>query len=227
MTNEFLTSPWSASSRAHLPAGAHQVLWCLLNEDTWNPSHSREDGLASATVMRWKVLSQPAHLHRDGFLLNLGRLFVVWPKQAVVLSGPATFFLSFRLTWTQANFIFCYILVSLEVWCDISPALTNSTFREVHTDLSCPTIVGVSYKNTFLMEIIDLKTKKACPTFKFPALLSYRNMFNHFAFLTPFPPSYWSYTGTMALILLSWKAKNLCQQLQQKQELFQILSVGF
>lgn len=69
--------------------------------------------------------------------------------------------------------------------------------------------------------------KEVCPTSKFPALPSYRNTFNHFAFLTPFPPSYWSYTGTMALILLSWKAKNLCQQLQQKQELFQILSVGF
>lgn len=67
----------------------------------------------------------------------------------------------------------------------------NSTFQEVHTDLSRSTTVGVPYKNTFLMEINDLKTKKSvCPTFKFPALLSYRNIFNHFAFLTPFPPSY-------------------------------------
>lgn len=46
----------------------------------------------------------------------------------------------------------------------------NSTFQEVHTDLSRSTTVGVSYKNTFLMEINDLKTKKVCPTFKFPAL---------------------------------------------------------
>lgn len=87
-TNEALTFPWSASSRAHLLAEAHQVLWCLLNEDIWNPSYCREDSycrksLASGTVMRWKVLSQPAHLYRAGFLLRLGRLFVVWSKQAL------------------------------------------------------------------------------------------------------------------------------------------------
>lgn len=68
----------------------------------------------------------------------------------------------------------------------------NSTFQEVHIDLSCSMIVGVSYKNTFLMEInvLERKKKKVCSTFKFPALPSYRDTFNHFAFLTPFPPSY-------------------------------------
>lgn len=116
---------------------------------------------------------------------------------SLVKTGPATFFLSFRLTWTQANFIFCCILVSSEVWCDISAALMNSTFQEVHTDLSRSTTVGVSYKNTFLMEINDLKTKKVCVQLSSSQLwLSYRNIFNHFAFLTPFPPSYWSYHGS-------------------------------
>lgn len=84
-----------------------------------------------------------------------------------------------------------------------------------------------------------LKTKKKrCPTFwslllllthvseQVPTPWSYRKTFTPFVLLTHFLPPYWSCSGTTALILLPWKAKNLCQQLQQKPELFQIWSVG-
>lgn len=43
----------------------------------------------------------------------------------------------------------------------------NSTFEEVHIDLSCSMIVGVSYKNTFLMEINVLEKKKKKSMFNF------------------------------------------------------------
>lgn len=117
--------PWSASSHAHLPAGAHQVLWCLLNEDIWNPSHSREDGLASATVMRWKVLSQPAHLHRAGFLLSLGRLSVVWSKQVIPCSlfGASHTFLKFQahLNTSQLYLLLHSCIIRSMMWYFTSP----------------------------------------------------------------------------------------------------------
>lgn len=116
---------------------------------------------------------------------------------SLVKTGPATFFLSFRLTWTQANFIFCCILVSFRsmMWYFTSP-------YEQHIPRSSYWPFTLHNSRCFIQEHIFHGDKwfedkrSVCPTFKFPALLSYRNIFNHFAFLTPFPPSYWSYHGS-------------------------------